>query len=108
VEGELAGSYTLGPNYPGIAANIANAGYMVAPAHRRQGIGTALVEHSLREARRRGFEAMMFNLVRESNPARLIYERAGFDVTGRVPGAFHGEDALIYWRNLAHRNLRSS
>jgi ribosomal protein S18 acetylase RimI-like enzyme len=100
VEGELVGSYTLGPNYPGIASNIANAGYMVAPAHRRRGIGRALVEHSLEEARRRGFEAMMFNLVRESNPARTIYERVGFEVTGRVPGAFHGEDALIYWRAL--------
>lgn len=100
VEGRLAGSYTLGPNYPGIATNIANAGYMVAPEFRRRGIGTALVEHSLEEARSRGFEAIMFNLVRESNPARKIYEAKGFEVTGRVPSAFSGEDALIYWRAL--------
>jgi ribosomal protein S18 acetylase RimI-like enzyme len=97
---ELAGTYTLGPNYPGIASTIANAGYMVAPVHRRRGVGSVLVEHSLAEARRRGFEAMMFNLVRESNPGRAIYERAGFEVTGRVPRAFGGEDALIYWREL--------
>lgn len=100
IEGKLAGSYTLGPNYPGIASKIANAGYMVTPVFRRRGIGTALVEHSLGEARRRGFEAIMFNLVRESNPARSIYEGTGFEVTGRVPGAFKGEDALIYWRAL--------
>jgi ribosomal protein S18 acetylase RimI-like enzyme len=99
-EGKLAGSYTLGPNYPGIAATIANAGYMVHPSFRRRGIGSALVEHSLAQARERGFSAIMFNLVRESNPARSIYERAGFEVTGRVPGAFDGEDALIYWREL--------
>jgi ribosomal protein S18 acetylase RimI-like enzyme len=100
VEGQLAGSYTLGPNYPGIASSIANAGYMVRPEFRRRGIGSSLVRHSLAEARRRGFEAMIFNLVRESNPARSIYEAAGFEVTGRVPGAFHGEDALVYWRAL--------
>jgi ribosomal protein S18 acetylase RimI-like enzyme len=100
VEGKLAGSYTLGPNYPGIASTIANAGYMVAPEFRRRGIGTALVEHSLAEARRRGFDAIMFNLVRESNPARSIYDAAGFEIIGRVPGAFKGEDALIYWRAL--------
>lgn len=98
--GELAGSYTLAPNYPGIASKIANAGYMVDPRFRRRGVASALVEHSLAEARRRGFEAIMFNLVRESNPARSIYERAGFEVTGRVPRAFGGEDALIYWRAL--------
>jgi ribosomal protein S18 acetylase RimI-like enzyme len=98
--GRLVGSYTLGPNYPGIASHIANAGYMVHPQFRRRGVARALVEHSLDEARRRGFEAMMFNLVRESNPACAIYEKAGFEVTGRVPGAFHGEDALIYWRAL--------
>jgi ribosomal protein S18 acetylase RimI-like enzyme len=98
--GELAGSYTLGPNYPGIASHIANAGYMVHPAFRRLGVATALVEHSLGEARGRGYEAMMFNLVRESNPACAIYERADFAVTGRVPKAFRGEDALIYWRVL--------
>jgi ribosomal protein S18 acetylase RimI-like enzyme len=96
----VAGSYTLGPNYPGIASKIANAGYMVHPAFRRRGVASALVEHSLGEARRRGFEAMMFNLVRESNPACSIYERAGFEVTGRVPKAFAGEDALIFWRAL--------
>jgi ribosomal protein S18 acetylase RimI-like enzyme len=98
--GRLAGSYTLGPNYPGIASHIANAGYMVHPEFRRRGVATALVEHSLDQARRRGFEAMMFNLVRESNPACAIYEEAEFEVTGRVPGAFNGEDALIYWRAL--------
>jgi ribosomal protein S18 acetylase RimI-like enzyme len=98
--GRLAGSYALGPNYPGIASQIANAGYMVHPDFRGRGVGSVLVEHSLTEARRRGFTAMMFNLVRQSNPACSIYERAGFEVTGRVPRAFAGEDALIYWRSL--------
>jgi ribosomal protein S18 acetylase RimI-like enzyme len=99
-EGALAGSYQLGPNYPGIASTIANAGYMVHPRFRRQGIGSALVEHSLVQATERGYDAIMFNLVRESNPARSLYERAGFEVTGKVPRAFAGEDALIYWRAL--------
>src|SRR4051794_29899194 len=94
----LAGSYYLTPNYPGRAAHIANAGYMVHPDLRGQGIGWALVLHSIEEAPRRGFDALMFNLVFESNPARRLYERLGFEVVGRVPAAVEGEDAIVYWR----------
>jgi ribosomal protein S18 acetylase RimI-like enzyme len=96
----VAGSYHLLPNYEGLAAHIANAGYMVAPEFRRRGVGRALVEHSLAEAARQGFDAMMFNLVFESNPARRLYEQLGFEVVGRVPEAIGGEDAVVYWRRV--------
>jgi ribosomal protein S18 acetylase RimI-like enzyme len=100
VEGRLAGAYYLAPNFAGRAAHIANAGYMIHPDSRGRGIGRALVEHSFEEARRHGFDALMFNLVLESNPARRLYERLGFEAVGRVPSAVEGEDAVIYWRSL--------
>jgi GNAT superfamily N-acetyltransferase len=96
----LAGAYYLVPNFTGRAAHIANAGYMVHPDLRGQGIGRALVEHSFEEAGRLGFDAIMFNLVFESNPARRLYERLGFEAVGRVPQAVPGEDAVIYWRRI--------
>jgi L-amino acid N-acyltransferase YncA len=99
-DGELAGSYHLLPNFRGLASHIANAGYMVAPAQRRRGVGRALVEHSLTEAKRLGFDAMMFNLVLESNPSRRLYVQLGFEAVGRVPAAILGEDAIVYWRRL--------
>lgn len=99
-EGALAGSYYLKPNFPGRAAHIANAGYFVVPSLRGQGVGEALVRHSLVEARRLGFDAMQFNLVFESNPARRLYERLGFEVVGRIPEAVDGQDAIVYWRRL--------
>jgi ribosomal protein S18 acetylase RimI-like enzyme len=98
--GRLAGSYYLTPNYPGRAAHIANAGYMVQPELRGQGIGRALVEHSIAQAQRHGFDALMFNLVFESNPARRLYERLGFEAVGRVPEAVGGEDAIVYYRKV--------
>ena len=99
-EGRLIGSYYLKPNFPGRAAHIANAGYIVVPDLRGGGIGTALVEDSMDEARRLGFDALQFNLVFASNPARRLYERLGFQVIGRIPEAVDGEDAVIYWRPL--------
>jgi hypothetical protein len=59
-----------------------------------------LVRHSLAEAHRLGFDAMMFNLVMESNPSRQLYESVGFKQVGRVPNAIGHQDAIIYWRAL--------
>lgn len=98
--GELAGAYYLKPNFVGRAAHIANAGYFVVARFRRSGLGRRMVLHSLEEARRLGFDALQFNLVFESNPARRLYEDLGFQVVGRVPRAVEGEDALVYWREV--------
>ena len=98
--GYLVGSYYIKPNFVGRAAHIANAGYFVVAPYRGTGVGTLLVEHSLHQARRLGFDAMQFNLVFESNGARGMYRRLGFEEVGRIPRAVDGEGALIYWRSL--------
>jgi GNAT superfamily N-acetyltransferase len=98
--GQLVGAYYLKPNFVGKAAHIANAGYFVVESFRRRGLGRTMVEHSLPEARRLGFDALQFNLVFASNPARALYRRLGFVEVGRIPAAVDGEDAVIYWRSL--------
>ena len=100
IDGRLVGGYYVKPNFVGRAAHIANAGYFVLPADRGLGLGRALVEHSLGEARRAGFDAMQFNLVFASNPARALYRELGFAEIGRIPNAVDGEDAVIYWCSL--------
>jgi GNAT superfamily N-acetyltransferase len=101
VDGEFAGAYYLKPNFPGRAGHIANAGYLVVPEKRGRGVGAALGVDSHDVAREHGFDAMMFNLVFESNPAARLYERLGFVQIGRIPEAVEGEAARIYWRSLA-------
>ena len=98
VDGKLAGAYYLKPNFVGRGAHIANAGYLVGDDHRRCGVGRALVEDSILRAPGCGFDAIQFNLVFESNPARALYEELGWQAVGRVPRAIDGEDAIIYWR----------
>jgi len=99
--GEVAGAYYLKPNFAGRGAHIANAGYLVRSSARGDGIGRALVEDSIWRAPLLGFDAVQFNLVFTSNPARKMYEELGWREIGRVPEAVDGEDAVIYWRKVA-------
>jgi GNAT superfamily N-acetyltransferase len=97
-DGVLAGAYYLKPNQPGRAAHIANAGYVVDRPYRGRRIGRLLVEDSITRAPQFGFDAIQFNLVFASNPARALYEELGWQKIGQVPRAVEGEDAVIYWR----------
>jgi GNAT superfamily N-acetyltransferase len=99
-DGMVAGAYYLKPNQPGRAAHIANAGYIVDRPYRGRGIGRLLVEDSITRAPAVGFDAIQFNLVFESNPARRLYEELGWEQIGRVPEAVDGEAAIIYWRKV--------
>jgi GNAT superfamily N-acetyltransferase len=96
----FAGAYFVRPAFPGLAAHIANAGYLVVKELRGRGIGSALAMHSLDEAKRRDYDAMLFSLVLERNPSRRLWLRLGFREIGRIPGAIDGEDAFMYWRAL--------
>jgi GNAT superfamily N-acetyltransferase len=102
-DGRLVGSYYVAANYGGLAGHIANAGYMLHPDRRGRGLGRMLVERSIADARRLGFDALMFNMVFESNPARRLYERLGFEAVGRVPDAVRGEDAIVYWKRISNQ-----
>ena len=65
-----------------------------------------VVAHSLDTARARGYRAMQYNFVVATN-ARAIdtWQRAGFGIVGRLPGAFlHPRsgyvDALVMFKDL--------
>jgi len=104
--GTLVGSAYLRPNSLCLGAHVANAGYVVAEAWRRQGIGSLLCRHSLEAARRLGFRAMQFNLVVSTNSAGLrCWQRNGFRIVGTLPGAFRHRrlgyvDAVVMFQDL--------
>jgi L-amino acid N-acyltransferase YncA len=102
----IVGSYFLRPNQLGGGAHVANAAYMVTPAATGRGIAQAMCEHSLAEARSRGFLAMQFNFVISSNERAVrLWQHAGFATVGRMPKAFRHPslglvDALVMHRPL--------
>lgn len=105
-DGRVVGTYYVRPNQPGRGGHVANGGYIVAHEARGRGLARLMCEHSLETARRRGFAAMQFNYVVSTNAAAVrTWERCGFAVVGRLPGAFrHKElgliDVLVMFRTL--------
>ena len=88
--GRILGTYILRPNQSGGGSHVANAAFMVAPDARGQGIGRAMAEHCLSEARLLGFRAMQFNFVVSTNDSAVrLWQKLGFKIVGTLPGAFH-------------------
>ena len=88
-EGTVVGTYVLRANQVGLGSHVANAGFMVAPSARGIGVGRAMGEHCLAEARRQGFRAMQFNFVVSTNESAVrLWQRLGFEIVGTLPGAF--------------------
>ncbi len=107
VERESAlGTYYLQPNQRGGGAHVANCGYVTAAAASGRGVAAAMASHSMVEAKAQGFRAMQFNCVVGTNArAVALWERLGFAIVGRLPGAFHHPtlgfvDALVMFRDL--------
>ena len=87
--GEIVGSYTLHQNQAAGGAHVANAAFIVAKNARGQGIGRAMGEHCLNEARRLGFRAMQFNFVVSTNESAVkLWQNLGMKIVGTLPGAF--------------------
>ncbi|MFF4836226.1 GNAT family N-acetyltransferase [Streptomyces sp. NPDC001315] len=94
--GAVVGSAFVTPNYAGPAARIANAGFMVDPDQAGRGIGRALAEHILTEAKAAGYRGMVFNAVVETNPAVQLWSSLGFTILGTVPEAYeHPRHGLV-------------
>jgi L-amino acid N-acyltransferase YncA len=96
-DGQIAGIYTLHPNQSGGGAHVANAAFMVPAIARGQGIGRAMGEHCLKEARRLGFRAMQFNFVVSTNESAVkLWQTLGMKIVGTLPGAFrHPEKGYV-------------
>jgi len=104
--GTVVGTYILRPNQLGPGSHVANAAFIVASNAQGSGVGRAMAEHCLAEARQMGFRAMQFNFVVSTNaPAIHLWKQLGFKIVGTLPGAFrHPEkgyvDVHVMYRSL--------
>lgn len=105
-DGRAFGSYYLRPNQKGGGSHVCNCGYVTASWATGRGVAGAMCAHSLEFGKKAGFRAMQFNFVVSTNePAVYLWRKHGFEVVGRLPGAFRHPvlgyvDALVMWREL--------
>jgi RimJ/RimL family protein N-acetyltransferase len=105
-DGEIVGTYYMRPNQGGGGRHVCNCGYMTRAAAAGRGIAGGMCDHSLDHARRRHYRGMQFNFVISTNEGAIrLWQRKGFAVVGRLPGAFrhpaHGfVDALVMFQTL--------
>ncbi len=104
--GAVVGTYYLRANNKGGGAHVANCGYVVAAEATGRGVARAMCLDSLERARARGFAAIQFNFVIASNERAVrLWQACGFEIVGRLPGAFRhprlGDvDAYVMYRAL--------
>jgi len=102
----ILGTYFLQANQMGGGAHVANCGYVTSPDAQGKGVGRAMLEHSLEQARARGFLAMQFNFVVSTNERAVkTWQAYGFEIVGRLPSAFEHPrlgfvDALVMYKRL--------
>jgi len=105
-DGKIVGTYYIRPNQEGGGSHVANCGYMTGQGHTGRGVARRMCAHSMDHARARGFRAMVFNFVVSSNERAVrLWQSLGFEIVGRVPGAFRHPslgyvDALVMFRTL--------
>jgi ribosomal protein S18 acetylase RimI-like enzyme len=103
---EIVGTYFLQANQQGGGAHVANCGYMTAVSATGRGVARAMCAHSLDRARERGFRSMQYNFVVSTNERAVrLWQSFGFEIVGRLPGAFRHPtlgyvDAYIMYRDL--------
>jgi L-amino acid N-acyltransferase YncA len=90
VEGDtVLGTAKMGPNHRGPAAHIASASFMVSPEHAGKGVGRALGQYVVDQARADGFRAMQFNAVVETNTVAVkLWQSLGFEIIATLPEGF--------------------
>ena len=106
IDGDIVGTFFLKPSQPGLGDHVCNCGYAVSPAARGQGVASTMCDFSQDVARRSEFRAMQFNFVVSTNEGAVrLWQRHGFEIVGRLPGAFRHPrlsfvDALVMFKEL--------
>jgi ribosomal protein S18 acetylase RimI-like enzyme len=105
-DGAVVGTYYIRPNQRGGGDHVANCAFVTAASATGRGVASAMCTHALHYAAAAGYKAIQFNFVVSTNTrAVALWRRFGFEIVGRLPGAFRHPtlglvEALVMYRAL--------
>jgi ribosomal protein S18 acetylase RimI-like enzyme len=84
LDGAIAGYVKLGPILPieSVRHVLEIKGLAVSPAHRRRGVGRALMDAAVHEATTRGARKLTLRVLGPNAGARDLYAACGFEIEG--------------------------
>lgn len=105
-EGVLVGTFYLKANQEGLGNHICNAGFVVSRDAEGQGVGRWMGEFAQAAAQSRGFIAMQFNFVIQSNQKAVhLWKSLGFSVIGEIPEAYRHPELGLVPALIFHKKL---
>ncbi|HUF01355.1 MAG TPA: GNAT family N-acetyltransferase [Gaiellaceae bacterium] len=81
-DGRVVARLSLSRDPHPASRHVADLGLMVAAGHRRQGVGTALLDEAVRWARSAGIAKLELHVFPWNEPAISLYESFGFEREG--------------------------
>jgi RimJ/RimL family protein N-acetyltransferase len=81
-DGAIVGRLSLARDAHPASPHVADLGLMVAPSHRRRGIGRALLSRAVDWGRETGIEKLELHVFPHNEPAIRLYEEFGFEREG--------------------------
>jgi L-amino acid N-acyltransferase YncA len=106
IKGNIVGFYKVIPNQRDLGAHVANASFMVSPSAHGKGVGKAMGQHCLFEAKKAGFLALQFNFVVSTNKGAItLWKKLGFAIVGTLPKVFNHQQLGFVDAHVMHRFL---
>jgi len=97
----ILGMYKFRANARDLGSHVANS-----PAAQGKGVGKAMGQHCLAEARKAGYLAMQFNFVVSTNTGAVsLWKKLGFSIVGTLPKAFNHQRLGYVDAYVMHRFL---
>jgi RimJ/RimL family protein N-acetyltransferase len=94
-DGELVGRLSLSRDQHPASRHVADLGLMIAAAHRRRGIGRALLEQAVVWAREAGVHKLELHVFPWNAPALELYAAFGFEREGLRRDHYRREDEYV-------------
>jgi len=94
-EGRLVARLSLARDVHPASRHVADLGLMVAPSHRRRGVGRALLVQAVEWAQSVGVRKLELHVFPWNEPAIALYESFGFEREGLRKGHYLRGDVLV-------------